>query len=56
MSPRAIHDDLLTVAGRVVDPQGRSVPGATVQAVYIGVNHYIKPTPGSSGPDGPWHQ
>ena len=51
-APASAPVAMIEVRGRVVDPQGRSVPGATVQAVYIGVNHHIKPAPGSSGLDG----
>ena len=48
-APASAPGAMIEVRGRVVDPQGRSVPGATVQAVYIGVNGDIKPAPGSSG-------
>jgi RNA polymerase sigma factor (sigma-70 family) len=44
--------EMIEVRGRVVDPQGRPIAGATPQAVYIGANQHIKPAPGSSGSDG----
>ena len=47
-APASAPVAMIEVRGRVVDPQGRPVPGATVQAVYIGVNQHIEPAPGST--------
>ena len=42
---------MIEVRGRVVDPDGRPVAGATVQSAYL--DREIKPAPeSSSGPDG----
>jgi protocatechuate 3,4-dioxygenase beta subunit len=51
-NPAPTPGEIIEVRGRVVDPQGRPIARATIQAVYIGANQQIKPAPGSSGSDG----
>ena len=43
---------MIEVRGRVVDPEGRPVVGATLQSVYFGANQDVKSAPRSSGSDG----
>jgi RNA polymerase sigma factor (sigma-70 family) len=51
-TPASARVEMLEVRGRVVDPDGRPVARATIQAVYPGANRDLQPGPGSTGSDG----
>jgi hypothetical protein len=52
LTPASVRAEMMEVRGRVVDPDGRPVARATIQAVYPGVNRDLQPGPESTGPDG----